>query len=91
MKLIQLLKPHLIALFCLVTGIVHAAAIYPIDQANILAGSKFDIKVEFNSVVNQNDVILELNGKPINTLVTVKPEFIALERSKMSFFLLVMV
>ena len=82
MKLIQLLKPHLIALFCLVTGIVHAAAIYPIDQANILAGSKFDIKVEFNSVVNQNDVILELNGKPINTLVTVKPEFIANENGK---------
>ena len=82
MKLIQLLKPHLIALFCLVTGIVHAAAIYPIDQANILAGSKFDIKVEFNSVVNQNDVILDLNGKPINTLVTVKPEFIANENGK---------
>jgi alkaline phosphatase len=82
MKLIQLLKLHFIALFCLVTGIVHAAAIYPIDQANILAGSKFDIKVEFNSVVNQNDVILELNGKPINTLVTVKPEFIANENGK---------
>ena len=82
MKLIQLLKLHFIALFCLVTGIVHAAAIYPIDQANILAGSKFDIKVEFNSVVNQNDVILELNGKPINALVTVKPEFIANENGK---------
>ena len=82
MKLIQLLKLHFIALFCLVTGIVHAAAIYPIDQANILSGSKFDIKVEFNSVVNQNDVILELNGKPINALVTVKPEFIANENGK---------
>ena len=82
MKLIQLLKLHFIALFCLVTGIVHAAAIYPIDQANILAGSKFDIKVEFNSVVNQNDVILELNGKPINALVTVKPEFIANENGR---------
>ena len=82
MKLIQLLKLHFIALFCLVTGIVHAAAIYPIDQANILSGSKFDIKVEFNTVVNQNDVILELNGKPINTLVTVKPEFIANENGK---------
>ena len=82
MKLIQLLKLHFIALFCLVTGIVHAAAIYPIDQANILAGSKFDIKVEFNSVVNQNDVILELNAKPINALVTVKPEFIANENGR---------
>jgi len=82
MKLIQLLKLHFIALFCLVTGIVHAAAIYPIDQANILAGSKFDIKVELNSVVNQNDVILELNAKPINALVTVKPEFIANENGR---------
>ena len=40
--------------------LVQAAAIYPIDQASILAGSKFDIKVEFNSVVNQNDIVIDL-------------------------------
>jgi len=67
--------------------LVQAAAIYPIDQAAILAGSKFDIKVEFNSVVNQNDIVIDLNGIPINKVISSKPDFIANENGKGSSIL----
>jgi len=67
--------------------LVQAAAIYPIDQAAILAGSKFDIKVEFNTVVNQNDIVIDLNGSPINKVIANQPEFIANENGKGSSIL----
>ena len=59
-----------------------AAAIYPIDKADILAGSKFDIKVELNNVVNPEDLIIEINGAPIGKIIANKPEFIANENGK---------
>ncbi len=61
---------------------VQAAAIYPIDQASILAGSKFDIKIELNSIVNQDDIVLEINGVPIKKLIGTKAEFISNENGK---------
>ena len=67
--------------------LVQAAAIYPIDQASILAGSKFDIKVEFNAVVNQNDIVIDLNGSPMSKVIASKPEFIANENGKGSSIL----
>ena len=63
-------------------NVTHASAIYPIDQAAILAGSKFDIKIEFNNAVNLQDVVIELNGAPINKVVSNKLEFIANENGK---------
>ena len=33
------------------TGAARAGAIYPIDRAAVLAGSHFDLKVEFDQVV----------------------------------------
>ena len=69
------------------TGFVQAAAIYPIDQASILAGSKFDIKIEFNTVINPEAAVIELNGLPINKTVGNKPEFIANENGKGSSIL----
>jgi len=65
-----------------IAGLTHAAAIYPIDQANILAGSKFDIKIEFNSVINPADLLIEINGAPINKTISTKPEFISNENDK---------
>lgn len=74
-------------LFGACATLVQAAAIYPIDQAAILAGSKFDIKVEFNSVVNQNDIVIDINGAPINKVISSKPDFIANENGKGSSIL----
>ena len=63
-------------------GSVHAQAIYPIDKAEILAGSKFDIKVEFNQVVNPNEAVITINGMPANKVITAVSEFILNENGK---------
>jgi alkaline phosphatase len=60
----------------------YAATIYPIDSAQILAGSKFDIKIEFNQVVNPGDIVIEINGAPISKWIANKSEFISNENSK---------
>ena len=60
----------------------HAQVIYPIDKAEILAGSKFDIKVEFNQVINPNDAVITINGMPANKLIFAKSEFISNESGK---------
>jgi alkaline phosphatase len=79
-------SPFLRAVFLIVfgslAGIAQAAAVYPIDQASILVGSKFDIKIEFSSVINPEEVIIELNGAPINKIISAKPEFISNENGK---------
>ena len=64
-----------------------AAAVYPIDNAAILAGSKFDIKVELNHVVNLEEISIDINGAPLNKLIAVKPEFIPNENGKGSSIL----
>ena len=46
----------------LVSGPVLAAAIYPIDRARILAGSKFDFKVEFDGLLAADSVRVTVNG-----------------------------
>jgi len=70
-----------------IAGFVQAAAIYPIDQAAILAGSKFDIKIEFNTVISPEAAVIELNGAPMNKSIGSKPEFIANENGKGSSIL----
>jgi len=82
MNIAQLLKvsPFLFSAFCI--GAAQGQAIYPIDKAEILAGSKFDIKVELKQVVNQNDLIIEVNGIPANKAILAKPEFISDENGK---------
>ena len=70
------------ALFVLISSQIHAAAIYPINDAAILAGSKFDIKVELNSVVSATDLQVQMNGAPVSKFISAKPEFIANENGK---------
>lgn len=70
-----------LAIICL-CALANASAVYPIDQANILSGSKFDIKIELNHVANQEDLTLEVNGKSASKLIGTKPEFIANENGK---------
>jgi len=64
------------------TSVVLAQAIYPIDKAEILASSKFDIKVEFSQVVNANEVVITVNGVPANKLIVAKSEYIQDENGK---------
>lgn len=44
-------------------GMLQAQAIYPIDRATMLAGGKFDFKVEFDEVLKPQDVRILINGK----------------------------
>ena len=81
------LRAVLLIIFASFSGVVSAAAVYPIDQASILASSKFDIKIEFNTVINAEQVSVDLNGAPINKIISTKPEFISNENGKGSSIL----
>lgn len=51
------------AVFLLTTGCVaQAQTVYPVDQAQILAGSRFDFKVELPERVAQSDIRITVNG-----------------------------
>ena len=63
-------------------ALANASAVYPIDNASILSGSKFDIKIEFDNVVSQDELTVEINGLQASKFVTVKPEFIVNENGK---------
>jgi alkaline phosphatase len=47
----------------LIAGPLAAQTIYPIDRAAILAGARFDLKVEFPVIENQVDLKITINGE----------------------------
>src|SRR5262249_3313832 len=57
-----------VLLTLVVAGAARAGAIYPIDRASVLAGSRFDLKVEFDGVVAQKDVRVTVGGAPAETV-----------------------
>jgi alkaline phosphatase len=48
---------------------VHAQTIYPLNRAEILAGAKFDLKVEFPGVPEQAAVRVTINGQDAATVL----------------------
>ena len=64
------------------TGAAQAATVYPLDRATILAGSPFDFKVEFKSVVKPEDVKITVNGQDYKTVLGKEAEFVAEEKGK---------
>lgn len=56
-----------------------AATVYPLDRATILAGSPFDIKVEFEKVVTADQVTVTINGEPADKTLGKDVEFIEKE------------
>jgi len=81
MNISSLIKNSICIFAAAFIGVAHAQAIYPIDKAEILMGSNFDIKIEFSQVVNPNDAVITINGMPVNKLIT-KSEFIQNENGK---------
>ncbi|MDR0578567.1 MAG: alkaline phosphatase [Candidatus Accumulibacter sp.] len=59
-----------------------AQTIYPIDRAEILAGSRFDLKVEFPGVVDPARVSLTINGHDHARVLGRSAELIAREDGK---------
>src|SRR3984893_15045523 len=49
-------------LFLVATGSVHAQTIYPLNRAEILSGSRFDLKVEFPGVPPASAIRVSING-----------------------------
>jgi alkaline phosphatase len=82
MKISSVLKFAFSALLLSQSFAIYAAMIYPINDAAILLGSKFDIKVEFNTTVPEDSIRLTVNGAPLKSVVSVAPEFIANENGK---------
>ena len=82
MNIAHLIKSTLCVFSIAFISAAHAQAIYPIDNAQILAGSNFDIKVELSQAVNPSEVVIEVNGLPVNKLILAKSEFIQNENGK---------
>lgn len=68
----------LAATTCLVSAAT-AATVYPLDRATILAGSPFDMKVEFAAVVKPGDVKVTINGEPAEKVLGKAVEFVEKE------------
>jgi alkaline phosphatase len=61
-------------------AVVGATTIYPIDRAQIVAGSRFDFKVEMDGVVNPADVKVTVNGESPANLLGQAPQFVEREK-----------
>lgn len=61
------------------TTAVNAQTIYPLNRAEILAGSKFDLKVEFPGAPKQADVKVTIDGKDAATVTGGKVTFVEKE------------
>jgi alkaline phosphatase len=67
------------ALTMALPAIATAQTIYPIDRADILAGSKFDFKVEFPGNPAQGDVKVLINGRDAAEVLGKPASFVAKE------------
>ena len=56
--------------------VANAGAIFPIDRAHFLAGSKFDFKVEFDKIVATSDTRVTINGADIAMVLGKSPQYV---------------
>ena len=69
---------------CILPGVILALAptwafgqaIYPLDRATIMSGSKFDFKVEFPTVVAQDAIEVLINGESYDKLLGATAEYV---------------
>ena len=64
------------------SGVAQAANVYPLSRATILAGSPFDFKAEFSTVVKPEDVKITVNGQDYKTVFGKDVQFVAEEKNK---------
>ncbi|RFC66738.1 MULTISPECIES: alkaline phosphatase [Mesorhizobium] len=57
----------------------NAATVYPLDRATILVSSPFDFKVEFDGIVQEGDVSVTVNRKPVAEVFGKPASFIGKE------------
>src|SRR5262245_36170395 len=56
-----------------------AMTIYPIDRAQILAGARFDLKVEFDGVIGAADAKVTIDGADVSTALSRAATFVERE------------
>jgi alkaline phosphatase len=69
------------AVLCLLTP-ASAQTIYPIDHADILAGSRFDFKVEFPGLQTSATANASINGQPYDKVLGRTARFVEKEDGK---------
>lgn len=52
------------------SSFVQSAEIYPVDKARFLTNARFDFKVELDTVVDRNDIKIEINGADYRKVLT---------------------
>lgn len=60
----------------------HAQTVYPVDRAEMLAGARFDLKVEFPGLLAPGDVTLTVNGADADSVFGKAPQFVEREDGK---------
>ncbi|MGD9920981.1 MAG: alkaline phosphatase [Pseudorhodoplanes sp.] len=70
------------AMFVFVFADCGAQTVYPVDRAEILAGSRFDVKVELPGLVSPDDIRLTVNGADHASLFGKAAQFIEKEDGK---------
>src|SRR5215468_4642838 len=66
-------------LFVVATGTVDAQTIYPLNRAEILSGSRFDLKVEFPGAPPAAAIRVTINGADAASVVGKSPSVIERE------------
>jgi alkaline phosphatase len=67
------------ALTCVLAAATNAQTIYPINRAEILAGARFDLKVEFPNAPPEQAVRVTINGRAADAVLGQRARFIARE------------
>ncbi len=70
---------------CALTAIpvaVSAQAIYPLNRAEILSGSRFDFKVEFPDTVKREEASVTINGRPADEVLGAAVTFVPNEEGQ---------
>lgn len=70
------------ALILSAMSVAYGQAIYPVDRAEILAGARFDLKVEFDGPLAPGDVMLTVNGAEHGGVFGKTAQFIEKEDGK---------
>lgn len=52
------------------SSFVQSAEIYPVDKARFMTNARFDFKVELDTVVDRNDIMIEINGADYRKVLT---------------------
>ncbi len=60
-------------------SVAQAAAIYPIDRAQMLEGARFDFRVDFDGIVAPDAYALTVNGQPYASVLGARGRFVAQE------------